>query len=406
MYKELLKGWNFNMANSKIIVVEGPQGAGKTTVTDYIRHFLPHTNLYRLCGTSDKTASGKEKATKMYFGLLDYIETLQNDSINLLFDRTFFTEEIYCRLGYKEYSFSDVYNELLDRFASFDFDFYYISLYLEDENEYAKRLLRDNKGITEYAKYTTENSINQQNAYLKMADEIKEKYPHIHVIKFNNLIPLEEMQDTKNMYGKTDKIKAFHAVQSFREGEVTPEQAHEIGVQLANEMWKDRFEVLVTTHVNTKHIHNHFVILRDKCRSCGLFAYYKHYLGCMRLYLSMGYIPLVDLKSFKNIFNGFNISSINYNPFEYYFNQPFEFKLKDVEKNAKNIKYVVYNNSYIMPYYNIYRSNFLIDYWHNIAMKSMPIKIEIIKEANIINRGTDYLTRKPKFHPRQASIKT
>lgn len=71
---------------------------------------------------------------------------------------------------------------------------------------------------------------------------------------------LEEMQDTKNMYGKTDKIKAFHAVQSFREGEVTPEQAHEIGVQLANEMWKDRFEVLVTTHVNTKHIHNHFVI--------------------------------------------------------------------------------------------------------------------------------------------------
>ncbi len=183
------------MANSKLIIVEGPQGAGKTTVTDYIRFFLPHTNLYRLCGTSDKTTTGKEKAAKMYDGLLNYIESLQNDSINLLFDRTFFTEEIYCRLGFKDYSFSDVYERLLERFAKFDFDFYYITLYLNDENEYAKRLIRDDKGITDYAKYTVESSINQQKAYLQMADEIEKKYPHIHVIKFNNLVPLEEMQE-------------------------------------------------------------------------------------------------------------------------------------------------------------------------------------------------------------------
>ncbi len=183
------------MANSKIIIVEGPQGAGKTTVTDYIRHFLPHTNLYRLCGTSDKTITGKEKAAKMYYGLLNYIESLQNDSINLLFDRTFFTEEIYCRLGYKEYSFSDVYEKLLEQLSKMDFEFYYITLYLHDEDEYEKRLLRDDKGITGYAKYTKENSISQQNAYLQMADEIASKYPHFHVIKFDNLIPMEEMKD-------------------------------------------------------------------------------------------------------------------------------------------------------------------------------------------------------------------
>ena len=35
------------MANSKIIIVEGAQGAGKTTITDYIRHAIPYTNLYR-----------------------------------------------------------------------------------------------------------------------------------------------------------------------------------------------------------------------------------------------------------------------------------------------------------------------------------------------------------------------
>ena len=130
------------MANSKIIILEGPQGVGKTTITDYIRNVIPYTNLYRLSGTADTTKTGKEKAKIMYEDLVDYIEKLQNKSVNLLFDRTFFTEEVYCRLGFKEYTFTDVYNNLLDRLAKMDFDIYYITLYLSDENEFAKRLDR------------------------------------------------------------------------------------------------------------------------------------------------------------------------------------------------------------------------------------------------------------------------
>ena len=49
------------MANSKLIVVEGAQGAGKTTITDFIRHSLAYTNLYRLSGTNDTTPAGKKK---------------------------------------------------------------------------------------------------------------------------------------------------------------------------------------------------------------------------------------------------------------------------------------------------------------------------------------------------------
>lgn len=52
----------------------------------------------------------------------------------------------------------------------------------------------------------------------------------------------------------------FHAFQSFAPREVTPEVAHEIGIRLANELWGDRFEVVVTTHLNTDCIHNHFCI--------------------------------------------------------------------------------------------------------------------------------------------------
>ena len=141
------------MANSKLIVVEGPQGAGKTTITDYIRFLIPYTNLYRLSGTADSSPQGKEKAKIMYDNLEDYIETLQNKSINLVFDRTFFTEEIYCRLGFKQYSFTDVYEVLLERFAKLDFDIYYITLYLSNEDEYEKRLERPAKAKNAYAKF-------------------------------------------------------------------------------------------------------------------------------------------------------------------------------------------------------------------------------------------------------------
>ncbi len=68
------------------------------------------------------------------------------------------------------------------------------------------------------------------------------------------------MQLVKTIYGKENEILAFHAYQSFNKGEVIPEIAHEIGVKLANEMWEDRFQVVVSTHLNTRHLHNHFVI--------------------------------------------------------------------------------------------------------------------------------------------------
>ena len=89
------------MSNSKLIIIEGAQGAGKTTITDYIRHSLKYTNLYRLCGISDSTIEGKKKTTDMYIDLLEYMKKMENKNINLLFDRTFFSEENYCRLGKK-----------------------------------------------------------------------------------------------------------------------------------------------------------------------------------------------------------------------------------------------------------------------------------------------------------------
>lgn len=70
----------------------------------------------------------------------------------------------------------------------------------------------------------------------------------------------EEMSLTKKQFHKEDSILAFHAYQSFQPGELDADLAHQIGVELAQRCWGDRFEVLICTHLDRDHIHNHFVI--------------------------------------------------------------------------------------------------------------------------------------------------
>jgi hypothetical protein len=70
----------------------------------------------------------------------------------------------------------------------------------------------------------------------------------------------EEMMSVKARYGKTDGIVAYHGYQAFKPGEVRPEQAHEIGIKLAERLWGERFQVVVATHVDREHVHSHFVV--------------------------------------------------------------------------------------------------------------------------------------------------
>jgi thymidylate kinase len=66
-----------NMKMSKMIIVEGPQGTGKTTLTNYLRDNLSSSNLYRLSGQKDKTITGKDYSKKMYYALIEYLEKMQ-----------------------------------------------------------------------------------------------------------------------------------------------------------------------------------------------------------------------------------------------------------------------------------------------------------------------------------------
>ena len=69
-----------------------------------------------------------------------------------------------------------------------------------------------------------------------------------------------EMIAVQRRFGLRGKVVGYHGIQSFRAGEVTPEQAFEIGKATARQMWGDRYQVLVTVHLNTDNVHCHFVV--------------------------------------------------------------------------------------------------------------------------------------------------
>ena len=71
----------------------------------------------------------------------------------------------------------------------------------------------------------------------------------------------EEMLAVKKHFGKEDGTIAYHGYQSFAPGEATPELAHKIGVELAQRLWGERYQVVVATHLDKEnHLHNHFVL--------------------------------------------------------------------------------------------------------------------------------------------------
>ena len=69
----------------------------------------------------------------------------------------------------------------------------------------------------------------------------------------------KQMQATKERYDKTDGIQAFHIIQSFSPGKITPELAHELGIRFIKEHLSD-YEVVLGTHVDKEHIHNHITL--------------------------------------------------------------------------------------------------------------------------------------------------
>ncbi len=68
-----------------------------------------------------------------------------------------------------------------------------------------------------------------------------------------------QFTNTKELMNSSAKNLARHLIQSFMPGEITAETAHQIGTQLCDKHLKEKYEYVLTTHVDKGHIHNHII---------------------------------------------------------------------------------------------------------------------------------------------------
>lgn len=84
----------------------------------------------------------------------------------------------------------------------------------------------------------------------------------------------EQMRDTKELFGKTDKRQAYHIIISFEEGEITADKAYQFMGRFVDEYLKGEYEAIYAIHDNTDHIHGH-LIFNSVSKATGLKFRYK-----------------------------------------------------------------------------------------------------------------------------------
>lgn len=70
----------------------------------------------------------------------------------------------------------------------------------------------------------------------------------------------EEMALTKKFFHKENNVLGYHIIQSFKGNEVSPKLANQIGKELAEELWGDKYQVVICTHINKENVHNHMIV--------------------------------------------------------------------------------------------------------------------------------------------------
>ena len=219
----------------------------------------------------------------------------------------------------------------------------------------------------------------------------------------------------KCYFNKKENISKFGKVNIFVKFSILFLVVIFIAYFVGSNEYRLPFKKRINDYKNKKFVIFH----RPECPTCGLFSFFIIHLGCIHKFLLKGYIPIVDLQSFNNIYNRGNKSM--YNPWELFFCQPFNYSLEEVKKYAKNIKYLNCGGGGLFKpdEINIYYNNYHINFWKNISNKYMPVKDEIMHEVKIIIkklfgksknilgvkiRGTDYVKERLRGHSVQPNV--
>ena len=237
------------------------------------------------------------------------------------------------------------------------------------------------------------------------------------LILYGNLILVNFINKNKTFelllkYRYKNKTLELFKNYSFNNNSFEFLENYEYKIKTFQFLIEHEFNVKINKQIDLDYKNINFAVIQAPCIVCGLFSNYIIFLGCIRKYMIQGFIPILEVESYKNAINGFIVDPLKGNPWEYYFNQPFGYQYSNIKNKAKNIKYIKCHSE-IRPNKGIFLNKKTANFWHNFANQYMPIKDEIIKESNfiiskifkksrnllgVLLRGTDYVAKKPYAH--------
>jgi thymidylate kinase len=180
---------------SRVVILEGGRGVGKSSVARAIREKIPEITLVNPVGFHADGKDGLEKIRSYYREWINMISALHNHDSTFVFDRFFFTERVFSEL-YKSYDFNDYYETFLEDLCDVA-EVDVIFLTINDTEELKARLMRDKVPFGK-AEESVAETLKQQDLYEDiMVDFFRDysnKNARLHTIDTSNKTQ-EEIQE-------------------------------------------------------------------------------------------------------------------------------------------------------------------------------------------------------------------
>lgn len=162
------------MEKPLIIVVEGPQGTGKTTITNGLREKISYSTMIRETGTR---VSSPEQAYEYHYYITELMVHMSKLNLNFILDRSHTTEMAYCDVGLKEHTFEEESRKLNVFYEKMteNYSIHFVLL-TADAEAFRTRLARDKSDYLN-AKFDVSSSLKQCESYERVFKKLEKECP-------------------------------------------------------------------------------------------------------------------------------------------------------------------------------------------------------------------------------------